>query len=142
MKKTHPGDSSPHLPRPPRGSPGLGQMLAFQKAGPVLLAPGMVIRICRQKDDHQPSSQGQPVWLRLQKAPRAVSSIETEGAAEWWWPGLKWVQERQESVFHGYRASDCVCAQSCPTLCDPMDCSPLGSSMGRNFPGKNTGKES
>ena len=45
-------------------------------------------------------------------------------------------------MFHGYRASDCVCAQSCPTLCDPMDCSPLGSSMGRNFPGKNTGKES
>ena len=23
----------------------------------------------------------------------------------------------------------CVCAQSCPTLCNPMDCSPLGSSV-------------
>ena len=23
----------------------------------------------------------------------------------------------------------CVCAQSCPTLCDPMDCSPAGSSV-------------
>ena len=36
----------------------------------------------------------------------------------------------------------CVCAkslQSCPTLCDPMDCSPPGSSVHGNCPGKNTG---
>ena len=26
-------------------------------------------------------------------------------------------------------ASSCFVAQSCPTLCDPMDCSPLGSSV-------------
>ena len=30
-------------------------------------------------------------------------------------------------------------AQSCPTLCDPMDCSPPGSSVLRDSPGKNTG---
>ena len=30
-------------------------------------------------------------------------------------------------------------AQSCPTLCDPMDCSPPGSSVCGNSPGKNTG---
>ena len=29
--------------------------------------------------------------------------------------------------------------QSCLTLCDPMDCSPPGSSVHRDFPGKNTG---
>ena len=29
--------------------------------------------------------------------------------------------------------------QSCPTLCDPMDCSPPGSSVHRDSPGKNTG---
>ena len=29
--------------------------------------------------------------------------------------------------------------QSCPTLCDPMDCSPPGSSVHGNSPGKNTG---
>ena len=29
-------------------------------------------------------------------------------------------------------------AQSCPILCDPMDCIPLGSSVW-DFPGKNTG---
>ena len=36
----------------------------------------------------------------------------------------------------------CVCvlvAQSCPTLWDPMACSPPGSSVQGNFPGKNTG---
>ena len=37
---------------------------------------------------------------------------------------------------------DCVLylvAQSCLTLCDPMDCSPPGSSVHGDFPGKNTG---
>ena len=33
----------------------------------------------------------------------------------------------------------CVCAQSCPTLCDPIDCSPLGSSVHGIFAGKNAG---
>ena len=32
----------------------------------------------------------------------------------------------------------CLVAQSCPTLCDPMDCSPPGSSVHRDSPGKNT----
>ena len=32
-----------------------------------------------------------------------------------------------------------VCAQSCPTLCDPTDCSPPGSCDHGIFPGKNTG---
>ena len=30
-------------------------------------------------------------------------------------------------------------AQSCPTLCDPMDCSPPGSSVHEDSPGRNTG---
>ena len=35
----------------------------------------------------------------------------------------------------------CVClvAQSCPTLCDPMDCSLPGSSAHVDSPGKNNG---
>ena len=33
----------------------------------------------------------------------------------------------------------CLVAQSCPTLCDPMDCSPPGSSVHGGPPGKNTG---
>ena len=33
----------------------------------------------------------------------------------------------------------CLVAQSCPTLCDPMDCSPPGSFVHGDSPGKNTG---
>ena len=33
----------------------------------------------------------------------------------------------------------CLVTQSCPTLCNPMDCSPSGSSVHGDSPGKNTG---
>ena len=33
----------------------------------------------------------------------------------------------------------CLVAQSCPTLCDPTDCDPPGSSVHGHSPGKNTG---
>ena len=33
----------------------------------------------------------------------------------------------------------CLVVQSCPTLCDTMDCSLPGSSVHRDSPGKNTG---
>ena len=33
----------------------------------------------------------------------------------------------------------CLVVQSCLTLCDPMDCSPPGSSVNGDSPGENTG---
>ena len=33
----------------------------------------------------------------------------------------------------------CLVAQSCPALCDPMDCSPPGSTVHGDSPSKNTG---
>ena len=36
----------------------------------------------------------------------------------------------------------CLVAQSCLTLCDPMDCSPPGSSVHEDSPGKSTGVDS
>ena len=33
----------------------------------------------------------------------------------------------------------CLVALSCPTLCNPMDCSPSGSCVHEDSPGKNTG---
>ena len=33
----------------------------------------------------------------------------------------------------------CLVTQSCLTLCDAMDCSPPGSSVHGDYPGKNTG---
>ena len=35
--------------------------------------------------------------------------------------------------------SESEVVQSCPTLCDPMDCSPSGSYVHGTFPGKSTG---
>ena len=32
----------------------------------------------------------------------------------------------------------CLVTQSCPSLCNPMDCSPLASSVHGDFPGKGT----
>ena len=34
----------------------------------------------------------------------------------------------------------CLAGQSCPTLCNPMVCSPPGSSIHGDSPGKNTGE--
>ena len=33
----------------------------------------------------------------------------------------------------------CLVTQLCPTLCNPVDCSPPGSSVPGDSPGKNTG---
>ena len=46
----------------------------------------------------------------------------------WIWTQFSLVQEYKVLV-----------AQSCPTLCNPMDCSPPGSSVHGDSPGKNTG---
>ena len=44
-------------------------------------------------------------------------------------------------LYEGHRAVACAClvSQSCPTLCDPVDCSPPGSSVHGDSPGKNIG---
>ena len=39
----------------------------------------------------------------------------------------------------GVYAMLCLDSQSCPTLCNPMDCSPPESSVHGDSPGKNTG---
>ena len=49
------------------------------------------------------------------------------------WCGLKHIQQDQKDV--------CMHAkllQLCPTICDPMDCNPPGSSIHWDSPGKNT----
>ena len=42
-------------------------------------------------------------------------------------------------VWHTCISFLCLVSQLCPTLCNPMDCSPRGSSIHRGPPGKNTG---
>ena len=55
------------------------------------------------------------------------------------------MSEKQKLMKHkenGDYLGMCVCVkvtQSLPTLCKPMDCSPPGSSLHTDSPGKNTG---
>ena len=54
----------------------------------------------------------------------------------------RWVLTGRKTLDLEIVESMCVCAkfvQSCPTLCDPMNCSPSGSSVHGDSPGKNTG---
>ena len=54
--------------------------------------------------------------------------------------GKIWSQEKMwASVRWDLILCLCLVAQLCPTLCNPMDCSPPGSSLCGNSPGKNTG---
>ena len=51
---------------------------------------------------------------------------------------------RLRSIFHSPSSCSflvmlCLVFQSCPTLCDLMECSPPGSSVCGDTPGKNTG---
>ena len=55
-------------------------------------------------------------------------------------PGFSILHFCQESSWNPFLLCTYnVCAQSCPTLGDPMDCSPPGSSVHGILPGKNTG---
>ena len=66
----------------------------------------------------------------------------------WWWtgrPGVLWFMGSQR-VGHDWATELKVTVslhakelQSCPNLCDPIDCRLPGSSVHSDFPGKNTG---
>ena len=55
----------------------------------------------------------------------------------------KHISKKRESSFYGstlqFQRLLCLVTHSCLTLCDPMDCSPSGSSVHGDSPGKNTG---
>ena len=55
-------------------------------------------------------------------------------------PGYRWKGRKNQVLTRlvWQRIVTCIHAQSCPTLCNPIDCSLPGSSPW-NFPGKNTG---
>ena len=49
----------------------------------------------------------------------------------------KWISIHTHTHTHTHTVL-CLVAQLCPTLCDPVDCSPRGSSVHGDSPGKNT----
>ena len=61
------------------------------------------------------------------------------------WTTQQWLEDWKMSVFipipkkSNAKEFSSEVAQSCPSLCDPMDCSPPGSSVHGDSPGKNTG---
>ena len=60
----------------------------------------------------------------------------------WYWGARSFTAEGNKKgntrgVFWLYHV--CLVTQMCPTLCDPMDCSPPGFSVHGDSPGKNTG---
>ena len=59
-----------------------------------------------------------------------------------WLPGGKWGEEINWKIgINIYTVCVCMCEsnQSCPIFSDPTDCSPPGSSVHKDSPGKNTG---
>ena len=48
-------------------------------------------------------------------------------------------KQNPSKIYWFAQAHVCLVTQSCPTLCDPMDLSPPGSSVHGDSPGKNTG---
>ena len=65
----------------------------------------------------------------LHKSPSPISGQLDQGGS-----GVKFKSEKQTQ-----RHAACVCAQSCLSLCNPMDCSPPGRSVHGDSPSKNTG---
>ena len=60
------------------------------------------------------------------------------------WGYELWEKESRKKLLamlhpHCPLSAVCLVAQSCLTLCNPMDCSPPGSSVHGHSPGKNTG---
>ena len=65
------------------------------------------------------------IWLHLEP-PSLI--IHSPSDIRYWWCS----NTDQTTVL-------CLVSQSCLTLCDPMDCSPPGSSVHGDSPGKDTG---
>ena len=73
--------------------------------------------------------------IETQTENRLVDTAGKEGGTnrEWHWNACVTMCETDAVL--------CSVAQSCPTLCHPMDCSLPGSTVLGNSPGKNTGVE-
>ena len=71
---------------------------------------------------------------RLGIAQRMMGTCEEDTRAGLrWLPLVSYIQKEYKKSnsdsFELYHKSESEVAQSCPTLCDPMDCSPPGSSI-------------
>ena len=104
-----------------------------------------------QSHVHRVSDAIQPSHLQLSPSPPAFNLSQQQGlfqrvsslhrVAKYWSFSFSIGLYSQHCIIHhavgdyGHGKS----LQSCPTLCDPMDYSPPGSSVHGDSPGKNTG---
>ena len=72
---------------------------------------------CRQEGEPCVESRGEMRWVSFTKHPRHLLAEGGIGASPWW------VSVQFRSI-----------AQSCPTLCDPMDCSTPGLPVHHQLP--------
>ena len=69
------------------------------------------------------------MWAELKRVTGVTRHHQTQGRA-WWqaYPG-PWGCDGLRSFLFLVRIVVCLVTQMCPTLCDPLDCSPPGSSV-------------
>ena len=86
--------------------------------------------------------------MRYHHIPIRMAKIQNTDDIKCWQGSLligmqKGTSTLEDSLVLSYKTkhtlTTCVCAQSCPTLCHLMDCSPPGSSVHWDFSGKNIG---
>ena len=89
-------------------------------------------------------SRCQQHWFNVYSVPKWIWRLSRNFSREWLlnnlldeegWPWMAGVG----SVFLCVCVCVCSVTQSCPTLCNIMDCSPPGSSVHESFPRKNSG---
>ena len=80
-----------------------------------------------------------PIWKNCKVLKRNIKDNSNKFNASWWADSIqKWMPFIPQLTS---RFMMCVCAdllQSCPSLCEPMDCSPSGFSVHGDSPAKNT----
>ena len=81
----------------------------------------------------------QLIWLNLLTWIHLEINVLVQVADKWLYNSLGWLTENNKNCYILFFFPFFLVAQSCPTLCDPMDCSPPGSSVHGDSPGKNTG---
>ena len=128
----------------PWDSPGKNMGCYFPPSGDLLdpgIGPTSPVACALQADSLLLSHQGNPIvawgtdWKNSHRLPRAFLCIHLS-LPQIHDPGSQ-VQWEMEALRKCLFLS-CFITKLCPTLCDPTDCSPPGSSPW-DFPGKNTG---
>ena len=131
MEPTSPALEGRFLPsRPPEKSPGRKAQWAFYMGLSNLRTRKAEIMSPEQSCKHNLLLR--LIWLAWWKDFHIIEKTFSKKQ-------LKLTLEQSRFDLHGSTSTCVKLLQSCPTLCDPMDCSPPGSFVRGDSPGKSTG---